>query len=69
MAKSIEIKICTACPNHSSERDYTADSFEYCDKWLCKHPDGPKEPVRRYVDWNDKATEFIPKECPLKDKE
>lgn len=65
MAKNIEIKICTECPHHTSERDYTADSFEMVSRWKCKHKDGPDGFVRRYVDWNDKATEFIPDDCPL----
>jgi hypothetical protein len=69
MSKIIEIKNCKQCPHHRTGRDYTEDSFEFVSKWVCAHDDGPKEPVRRYVDWNDKVKEFIPDECPLQDKE
>jgi hypothetical protein len=64
MSKVLKIECCTQCPNHSTERDYTADSWEYCVKWNCKKL---KNPVRRYVDWND-HDKYIPKNCPLEDK-
>jgi hypothetical protein len=64
MIKVIEIKSCVQCPNHTNARDYTADSFEFCEKWLCKLL---TEPTRRYVDWND-TREFIPNNCPLENK-
>ena len=65
MSKTIEIKDCQECPHHHSERDYTSDSWEYVERWKCKHPNGPKDFVRRYVDTSDKRTNFIPKTCPL----
>lgn len=61
MSKLLKIDSCTECPHHSSDRDWTPDSWETCFKWKC---DLLKEPVRRYVDWNDHDN-FIPKECPL----
>lgn len=61
MSKLLKIDSCTECPHHSSEQDYTSDSWEYCVRWKC---DLLKEPVRRYVEWSDHDN-YIPKECPL----
>jgi hypothetical protein len=63
MPKKITINSCTQCPHHTSERDYTHDSFETGYKWHCSQLD---KYVRRLVDWNDKEA-YIPEECPLDD--
>jgi len=63
---TLKIKSCTECPHFSSERDYTADSFEFVTRWDCKKGDTPKN-IRRYVDWTDHR-KFIPTWCPLKKK-
>lgn len=66
---TIKIKSCTECPHFKSERDYTADSFEMCFRWICTHhsnvtgPDNKKD-IRRYVKWSDNKN-FIPDWCPL----
>ena len=64
MSVFLEITTCTKCPNHTKERDYTEDSWEFCEKWHCNLMNIY---VRRYVDWNDKNL-FIHKDCPLPKK-
>lgn len=32
MSVFLEINTCTKCPNHTKERDYTEDSWEFCEK-------------------------------------
>lgn len=65
MKKSVNLRIssCTECPHFRSERDYTADSFEYCFRWICNYGKEPKD-IRRYVDWSD-TKKHIPDWCPL----
>jgi hypothetical protein len=65
MKKSVNLKIesCIDCPNCKTERDYTSDSFEYCEKWNCNFS-GKSKVIRRYVDWHD-HDKFIPDWCPL----
>jgi len=55
-----KITSCTQCDEHESGRDYTSDSFEYCEYWKCNIL---KVFVRRYVDWHD-SKHFIPDNCP-----
>lgn len=57
---TIEIEQCSKCPNSKSERDYTADSFEYCEKYFCSRLN---RFVHRYVGTFEKTP--IPNDCPL----
>jgi len=62
--KKIDVfESCTKCKHVKIERDYTADSFEFCMSWFCTKSN---KFVRRYVDWHDKD-EFIPDWCELED--
>jgi len=59
----LEIKSCQECPFFDSETQYTADSWERPEKWICKKE---KKTIANYVDWNDKVP--IPEWCPIKVK-
>ena len=50
--KTVNLQITSRpeCPHYTSERDYTADSFEFCTRWICTLA---KRDIRRYVDWAD----------------
>ena len=61
MARTIKIECCKECPHHSTQPDYTSDSFDHCSKWIC---DKLEMPVRRYVGVFDKE-KYIPETCPL----
>ena len=63
----LKIESCTQCPHCKTARDYTSDSFEYCERWDCIEESVKDKNIRRYVDWND-HTKFIPNWCPLKNK-
>jgi hypothetical protein len=60
-----EIESCKDCTHIDISRDYTSDSFEFCEKWDC---DVLKISVRRYVDWHDKV-KFIHPDCPYLKKD
>lgn len=64
MATEIKITInsCQDCPFFKSEPQYTADSFERPEKWMCKKQHN--KVIRNYVDWNDKVP--VPDWCPVK---
>lgn len=55
----IEIKDCSECPFHTSERVYTSDSFEMIFKWTCTKAN---RIIAGYVDTWDKVK--IPEWCP-----
>lgn len=57
----IKIKSCQDCPFFTSETQYTADSFERPEKWICKKKSN--KVIRNYVDWNDKVP--VPDWCPV----
>ena len=62
MSKIIEIKSCNTCPEFTSSRHYTADSFEMCFEFRCLK-------MKRKIgifDWNEEP-ESIPTWCPLQD--
>lgn len=60
----IEIKDCSECPFYTSERVYTADSFENIFKWICKK--SHNRIISGYVDTWDKVS--IPDWCPCRIK-
>ena len=62
--KVIVLESCTKCENFATERVYTADSFDHCEKWFCKKKKGLV--ISRFHDTFDKDP-GIPKECPLED--
>ena len=66
MATEIKIKIkdCSECPFWTSERVYTADSFEMVFKWICKKSHG--RIISGYVDTWDKVA--IPDWCSCRIK-
>ena len=61
----IEIKGCKECPFVDISRDYTADSWEHCEKYVCKKQHN--KIIERYVDWNEKVA--VPDRCPIKVEE
>lgn len=70
MPKSVKLKIesCIDCPHCKTERDWTEDSFETCERWDCAFNGlNKKKNIRRYVDWYDHS-KFIPDWCPLAKK-
>jgi len=56
----IKISNCKECNECQISRDYTSDSFEYCEKWYCKKKD---KYIIRYKDWYGKNP-LMPKWCP-----
>ena len=64
MKAQIEINSCRECPYFSSEKVYTADSFEDVNKWICNKANLV---ISGYVEWTDKPS--IPSWCPIKTKE
>lgn len=58
----IEIKSCAECRHMHTTPDYTEDSFERPEKWLCKEA-GDKV-ITRYQEWNDPKPD-VPSWCPL----
>ena len=58
----LTIASCDMCPNQTSERYYTGDSFETCFEWKCSAA-GKK--TIAILDWNDKKPK-IPSWCPLR---
>ena len=40
---NLPITTCPECPHYTGDRDYTSDSFEFCTRWICKHPDVGKK--------------------------
>lgn len=61
MKIQMEIKNCSQCPNHTSERIYYADSFDCNDfSWFCTK-------LNREIGIEDLKTKpNIPKDCPIK---
>jgi hypothetical protein len=64
MKVRLEITNCRECPKLSSERYYTADSWETEYEWKCKLNDKHIA----YVDWreSDQKRVKIPSWCPLR---
>jgi len=61
---AIKIQSCKECRDCDISRDPTADSFEYCEKWICSQiEDGKNNEIVRYKDWNEKDPK-VPKWCP-----
>jgi hypothetical protein len=58
----IIVKSCNECRHCKRERAYTADSFEYVEKFTCSNTRKPKV-ILNYVDWHEIVQ--IPKWCPL----
>jgi len=54
-------RTCDKCGALATERAYTEDSFEYCEKWTCKML---KKTISDYVDWNEHNISALPN-CPL----
>lgn len=63
MKIAVEVTSCRDCPHLYKERVYTADSFEYVEKFTCK---ANNRVISGYVEWHDKLE--IPKWCPAKIK-
>lgn len=61
----ISINTCRECNELTEERDYTADSFEYCTKGICNKTKRKKNTIFRYLDWNRKPP---PTWCPKRVK-
>lgn len=55
-----EMKSCRECKYLDQQRVYTADSWEYVEKWTCKVKN---EVVYEYVEMFDKTD--VPEWCPL----
>ena len=53
---------CDKCPNRSSSRYYTEDSFEYVFDWRCEATDRKRITLH---EWNDPVP-AIPEWCPLR---
>ena len=63
MAKiELEITTCKECPHFSSERYYTADSFEFAFNWYCNKVE--KRKIQGYVEWHEESKIKIPDWCP-----
>lgn len=56
----MNFKNCKDCDHCVIRRDYTEDSWEYCERWDCLKQ---QRNIRRYVDWYDKK-DYIPTWCP-----
>lgn len=59
----LEITSCDKCPHSKSERQYTADSFEFEFEWKCNKNEG--KVISQYVDMGKSVT--IPNWCPIAD--
>ena len=59
MSRILKIDSCKNCPNHSSSRHYTGDSWETVFKWECSE-------LKKVIGYEeDGETPPIPHECPL----
>ena len=56
----IKITDCSECGDCQISQDYTSDSFERCEKWLCKKDN---KYIVRYKDWYEKKP-TVPVWCP-----
>lgn len=59
---TFEITSCKNCPYCSTERAYTADSFETAYRWICGKEN---KTIAGYVETFDKDPK-IPEWCPLR---
>ena len=54
---------CKDCPNLKRETQYTEDSFERPEKWICNYND---KKIAGHVDWNEESKIVAPDWCPLR---
>jgi hypothetical protein len=59
----LEVKNCNTCPNHTSERFYTGDSFEMEFTYKCKAKSNKTIGI---FDWQEERNISIPTWCPLR---
>jgi len=64
MTRILEIHSCKECPHKRTKPQYTADSFEHNEKWLC-HAAKDKI-IAQWIEWSKDEPKGIPKWCPLK---
>ena len=59
----VNIDSCGECRHRRTQPDYTEDSFERPEKWLCSK--ARERIIVRYQEWND-PDPGIPDWCPLR---
>lgn len=63
---NLKITSCQKCPNFTSQRYYTGDSFEHVEEWRCKAQAQNHQRIALY-EWPESKPK-IPDWCPLREQ-